>query len=172
MWYLIIFAESNLNEAGRGFQWMQNVRSAYSHSVLPCMKNENYESTSTGHYTWKGRSVGDGGFEKDLFAVIIIMWMVEPAIRHSLGLLTDFLILRNLCWCWCWGWLHHTCPPLILKGVGDGRCGRRRRRKSSRVTDRTRKVKIPRAESRSFYFWLYLDLVPCTIHLQGSVLYL
>jgi hypothetical protein len=47
--------------------------SVYFHSVLPCMKNENYESSSTGRYTWTGLCVGDGGFEKDLFHVIIIM---------------------------------------------------------------------------------------------------
>jgi hypothetical protein len=47
--------------------------SVYSHSMLPCMKNENYEFTSTRRYTWTGLSVGDCGVKKGLFDVIIII---------------------------------------------------------------------------------------------------
>jgi hypothetical protein len=47
--------------------------SVYSHSMLPCMTNVNYESSSTGRYTWTGLSVGDCGFEKGVFDVIIIV---------------------------------------------------------------------------------------------------
>jgi hypothetical protein len=51
------------------------------------------------------------------------MWVVvEPARRHSLELIINFLILWNLCWCWYW--LDHTCLTWILKGVGEGQPGR------------------------------------------------